>query len=176
MVKVLKEYVIPHLLDNGFYGQFPHYKKIYTDRIELLGFPTNNHGNSFSVVVSTIFPDEASKILKNYYTEEFQSVDEMNVFSTCKRFGLKGIFEGEFYYTDVYCSKLRLYLSREYDFYNAVSEKRAATYVPQSGEVLVQKANDELYIKIADAVNRQMPTAYDWWQQYNTPQKMQYAK
>ena len=38
MRKALDNFVIPNLIEKGFTGEYPHYKKVYDDRIELLVF------------------------------------------------------------------------------------------------------------------------------------------
>ncbi len=176
MMNTLKEKVVPNLLNKGFKGTFPHYKKIYDDKIELLAFQTNKYGNSFTVEISTIFPNEQNMELKNFYTGDFKAFDEISVFDTSNRFRLKGLFDGWFYYSDVYHSKIKAGIFRKIDFYEAVSEKRAVSYTPKDGEVLVQKFSDELFLVIADEVNRQMQAAYAWWEKHNTPRKMKYLK
>ncbi len=107
MLKSLKQHVIPLLNQQGFYGKFPHYKRTFADRIELLVFMTNKYGGSFTIEVSIIFPDFEKK-LSNYMTQAFETIDKVTVYSTDKRYRLKGMFDGWFYYTDVYKTKLPL--------------------------------------------------------------------
>lgn len=73
MQKALYEYVIPNLTAKGFIGKYPHYKKLYEDRIELLVFQTNNLGNSFTVEVSTVFLPESKRDVANLLHEEAET-------------------------------------------------------------------------------------------------------
>lgn len=156
MKAALRAYVIAPLLNDGFVGKYPHYRKVYDDRIELFTVQTNKWGNSFTVEVSTVFPlREGSG--KNFDVSYGVPLEEINVWHTNKRYRLKGMFDGWFYYTDVYARGL---FSKEY---TAVSEAQAASYVPEKRARLVQKADDSLYREICDQVNRQMKAAYKWW-------------
>lgn len=175
MLKDLKESVIPLLVQQGFYGKFPHYKRKVDNRIELLVFMTNKYGGSFNVEISTIFPD-CEKVLSNYYTQEFETPDDITVYSTNKRYRLEGMFDGWFYYTDVYKSKEPLTRFKIFDYYKSVSEQKSKNFIPNEKQVLVQRADDALYSRISSELNRQMKDAYDWWNKYNTPQKMKKYK
>lgn len=55
MNDVLKKYVVAPLQTLGFTGEFPHYRKVYNNRIELFAIQKNKWGNSFTVEVSTIY-------------------------------------------------------------------------------------------------------------------------
>lgn len=156
MKSALNKLVIPNLLDRGFEGKYPHYKKIYDDRIELLTFQTNKWGNSFTVEVSTVFLP-SSKRNNNFCDSKNKDYDNATVWDTNYRYRLKGMFDGWFYYSDVYEDCLFS------NTYNGVSETKAKTYVPQWYEKLVQKADDEIYAKVCAEVNKQMENAYKWW-------------
>ncbi len=160
MRKALSEYVIPNLTAKGFIGKHPHYKKFYDDRIELLSFMSNKWGNSFTVDISTVFlPNGKRK--SNFCSGEFEDIENATVWDTNLRFRLKGMFDGWFYYTDVYRETVRSITS-----YNAISEEKAKTYIPTEYEVLVQKSDEDLYRKICDEVNNQMEIAYQWWEAF----------
>ena len=51
--------------------------------------------------------------------------------------------------------------------YNAISETKAKDYIPAKDEVLVQKADDDIYRKVCEKVNNQMDKAFKWWDAYN---------
>ena len=165
MRKAIDKYVIPHLTENGFVGEHPHYKKIYDDRIELLTFQNNRHGNSFTVEISTVFLDK--KRDSNFYTWDFETAEEATVWSTNIRYRLKGMYDGWFYYTDVYRQKIGSLTS-----YNAISETKAKTYIPLKNEKLVQKADEDIYYKVCCEVNKQMKKAYKWWDAFHKNNKL----
>ena len=48
--------VVTPLQDRGFTGEFPHYRRVYDNRIELFTIQKNKWGNSFTIEVSTIYP------------------------------------------------------------------------------------------------------------------------
>lgn len=170
MRNALSKYVIPNLTDKGFVGKYPHYKRIYDDRIELLVFERNKLGNSFAVEVSTIFLNER-KNGNNFYSGSFKKAEDATVWDTLERYRLKGMFDGWFYYTDVYKYPLKVE-SKSFPFYEAVSETRAQNYTPKEDAVLVQKADSDIYRKVCDLVNAELPTAFEWWDTYNKNNKV----
>ncbi len=161
MRNALSEFVIPNLAEKGFVGEYPHYKRIYDDRIELLVFQTNKWGNSFTVEISTVFFPERKRD-SNFCSSDFESIENATVWDTNLRYRLKGFYDGWFYYTDVYKQKII-----GNTFYNAVSEKKAKDYIPAKNEMLVQKANNETYRKVCEEVNKQMVKAFKWWDAFN---------
>ena len=171
MRKAIDKHVIPHLTANSFVGDYPHYKKVYDDRIELLTFQNNKHGNSFTIEISTVFLD--TKRDSNFFTGDFETAEDATVWSTNLRYRLKGMYDGWFYYTDVYCQKIG-----SLTFYNAISETKAKTYIPLKNEKLVQKADEDIYYKVCCEVNKQMEKAYKWWDAFykNNKLKMKLLK
>ena len=161
MKNALIKYVIPTLTNKGFVGNYPHYKKIYNDRIELLVFQTNKWGNSFTVEISTVFLPSRNRD-SNFSSGEFETIENATVWDTNYRYRLKGMFDGWFYYTDVYKQKIK-----SMTFYNAISELKAKSYIPSQNEILVQKADENIYKNICDEVNVQMQKAFKWWDAFN---------
>ena len=161
MRKALSRDVIPNLTARGFIGKYPHYKKIYDNRIELLVFDTNKWGNSFTVGISTVFLPE-SKRNSNCYTTSFEKLEDATVWSTIDRYCLRGMYDGWFYYTDVYKQKIG-----SVTIYNAISETKAKDYIPAKNEKLIQKADEEIYHKVCEQVNQQLPKAFKWWDAFN---------
>ncbi len=161
MRKALSEYVIPNLIAKGFAGHYPHYKRIYDDRIELLAFQMNKWGNSFTVEVSVVFLPESNR-RSNFCSGEFKAIEDATVWDTNLRYRLKGLYDGWFYYTDLYKQKIK-----SKTFYNAISGTKAENYIPGGNEVLVQKANDDIYQNVCKEVNRQMEQAFKWWDAFH---------
>ena len=89
MRNAILKYVIPNLKSKGFEGDYPHYKKIYDNRIELLVFQANNWGNSFTVEISTVFLDGERD--SNFISHEFKEIGSATVWDTNSRYRLKGI-------------------------------------------------------------------------------------
>ena len=57
MRKALEEKVISKLLIDGFIGEYPDYRKVYPNRIELISFQKYKHGNAFYVLASVAYPN-----------------------------------------------------------------------------------------------------------------------
>lgn len=158
MNTALKELVIKPLLDVGFTGKFPHYRKIYDDRIELLSIQKNKWGNSFTIEISTVYPNRKGE--KTNLTNMQTNFDEVCVWEANKRYRLPGMFDGWFYYTDVYAKKIP-FLGKDYI---AVSEAKKQDFCPaKGGYKQVQIADDSIYERICLEVNKQMKKAYKWW-------------
>ncbi len=166
MRTALSKYVIPNLIAKGFIGEYPHYKKIYDDRIELLVFQKNSWGNSFTVEVSTVFLQNSERD-SNFNSSDFKTIEDATVWDTNLRYRLKGMYDGWFYYTDVYRQRV-LFTT----FYNAVGEFRADKYTPAKNEKLVQKADDDIYYRVCQEVNKQMTKAFKWWDAFNKNNKI----
>ena len=166
MRKALDNYVIPNLIEKGFTGEYPHYKKVYDDRIELLVFQKNNWGNSFTVEISTVFLP-CKKRDSNFISGEFKNIEEATAWDTNLRYRLKGMYDGWFYYTDLYREKIG-----RMTYYHAISEEKAKDYTPANNEKLVQKADEDIYFKICQEVNKQMEKAFKWWDAFNKNNKI----
>jgi len=171
----LVERVIPKLIEQGFSGEYPHFRRVLGDRIELLGFLDHRYGGAFNVEASVIFPKRPKK-QSNYYTHDFESPERATVFSARKRYRLRGMFDGWFYYTDVYKSTKQLSKKHTLESYEPVSEQRKQSFIPGQNQVLVQQADDALYARIAEEVNRQLEDAYAWLKKHNTPARLRKAK
>lgn len=105
MRTALKKLVIPNLLEKGFVGEYPHYKKTYDDRIELLSFDTNKWGNSFTVEISTVFLP-SSKRDNNFSDSKNKDYNNATVWDTNYRYRLRGMFDGWFSYDDEFYDKV----------------------------------------------------------------------
>lgn len=166
MRNALSKYVIPNLTAKGFIGEYPHYKRVYEDRIELMVFQTNTWGNSFTVGISTVFLPGSNRE-SNFCSHDFKPIDTATVWDTNLRYSLKGMYDGWFYYTDLYRQR-----SAGMTFYNAVSETKAKDYIPAKNEKLVQKADEDIYRKVCDEVNCQMKYAFQWWDAFYRNSRM----
>jgi hypothetical protein len=170
MIEALKSNVIPQLRTNGFKGTFPHFKRSFTDRVELLVFQWNKYGGSFTVEISVIFPSGNDP---NYYKiSDNETIDKINVYSTSKRYRLDGYFDGWFYYTDVYRSIIKSNLFKKIYHYQSATEKQKKRFEFDDSWELVQKADDHIYNTVTDIVNQQLKSAYTWWSKYDTSDKL----
>lgn len=147
MRNALEEYVISGLRAKGFEGKYPHYSKIYDDRIELLVFQTNNLRHSFTVEISSVFKPERKRN-SNFSSGDFKNIEDATVWDTNIRYRLKGMYDGWFYYTDLYCQKIGFLT-----LYNAIGETKSKNYIPAENERIVQKADEDIYYRICDEVN-----------------------
>ncbi len=154
MKKHLQANVINPLLSQGFTGKYPHFRREKENCIELISFQTNNYGGSFTVEVSAAFPDGENK---NFVFWDGLTTDDLTVWHTDKRYRLKGMYGGGFYYRDVY-SKYVFGLGRDY---LDVSENDNHPSVPK-GYKFVQKFNENTADRICKEVNKQLIKAFKW--------------
>lgn len=154
MKKHLELNVIGPLCAQGFTGKYPHFRRVKEDGIELISFRTNKHGGSFTVEVSAVFPDKENK---NFVSNNNLSVNDLTVWDTDERYRLKGMYDGWFYYRDLY-SKYVLGFGKDYIH---ISENAVDPAVPK-GYKLVQRFNEDTAELICEAVNRQLINAFKW--------------
>lgn len=157
MRKALEKQVLPKLIADGFTGKFPHYRKFYSDRIELISFPSYKYGNAFYVLASVAYPNREKDERNINYSFFEGNIDELTADDCPLRYVLKGNFGELFYYTDVYITYICGLM------YQGVSEDRAKTYKRKWYEIRVQKADENIYEKVCGQVNKKLPKVYRWW-------------
>jgi hypothetical protein len=155
MRSALKEYTFPLLKERGFAGKYPNFRRKLDDRIELISFQTNKWGGSFTIEVSVVFPGSADP---NYTLYEGVAEETFGVEATNKRYRLPGMYDGWFYYRDLY-RKRTLFLGA---VYHDVSEKESVHFIPPIGYKLVQKFDYETAVQICNEINLQFDKAYQW--------------
>lgn len=161
----LHENVIAGLLEQGFVGKWPHFKRVQQRHTELITFQTNKYGGSFKVEMSVVFQDAKDKNYCKIDGKPF-SLDTVNVWDTKQRYRLKGVNGGWFYYSDLYRRRV-LFRSSYVD----VSEKEADGFLPPKGYELVQRFNAETAEKICRCVNRQMRGGFAWIRRFVNSQR-----
>ncbi len=167
----LSKNVFPLLIEKGFTGKYPHFRKVNENSIHLISFQTNKWGGSFTVEVSAVFPKLKNR---NFSSQDMNSVewnslteDVLNVWYTNERYRLKGMYDGWFYYRDLYAKRVlgfgKCYLD--------VSEKQVADFVPSKGYKLVQKFNNQTAAYICNEVNNQLIDAFRWLEKFEKKNK-----
>ena len=153
MLSALKKHTFPLLKEQGFTGKYPNFRCKRDNCIELVSFFTNKWGGSFTIEVSAVFPNSENKnyTLYNGVTEETFGVEATN-----ERYRLPGMYDGWFYYRDVYRKRTLFFGNVYYD----VPEKEAGNFVPQRGYKLMQNFDDNTAGRICAEVNKQLETAY----------------
>ena len=178
MRKALDELVIAPLKEQGFVGEYPHFRRVTSgERIELIvvEIGTGRYGNQFGVCGAVIFPKEADIQHRNYAPVlDKQPLEEITVYHTRLRESLPGMSYGGFYYADVYEERMEptTDVPRVWYSYEAVSEKRAATFQPREGQRLVQKYDENTCVMLAEEANRQMPRLLNWMAKLQTPRDL----
>ena len=180
MRKALHQLVIPALQEQGFRGQYPRFYREYSPyRIDIIEFFSLRGGGGFEVGATVIFPKMSLREDRNFYEMfENQIPVDISYGQTIIRHGIDGPFKGAFYYADVYechyqvldgddCSVIS-----ESSYYMAVGEKRADTYQPQEGEILVQKADENTCTRVAEMVAEKLPALMTWFEQMQTPKDL----
>ncbi len=152
MLKALNKTVIKDLKAQGFVGKYPHFKKKKDDCIELIDFQTNKYGGSFTVEVSAVFPGSKVTNLSDTKAE----VDEKTVEVACtnQRYRLEGMFDGWFYYRDVY--------KQSDGFYEDIPESGAETFIPPEKWELVQCFDEKTAEDICEEISLQLDDAFEW--------------
>lgn len=151
MLKALNKNLIPKFLEQGFTGKYPDFRREKDDCIEFIGFQTNKWGGSFTVEVSAIFP--TSK-----YTNFLGDTIAENVWGTSNRYRLNGMFDGWFYYSDVYLV--------DKNFYTNINEKESKTFIPPKHYKIVQKFTPEVAETICDEINNQFKKSFIWLDEF----------
>ena len=109
--------------------------------------------------VSAVFPQHKNK---NYVPWDGLSVDELDVWHTIERYRLNGMYEGWFYYRDLYVKHILAFGKHYID----VSEKNAESFVVPKGYKLVQKFDDAAAQQICDEINKQFKKAFKWLEKF----------
>lgn len=159
MLSTLKENTFSMLAEQGFIGKYPNFRRKLDDCIELISFQTNKYGGSFTIEVSAVFPNAKSK---NYQLYEGITEDTFGVEATNHRYRLPGMFDGWFYYRDVYRKRTLFFGNIYYD----VPEKEADSFIPQKGYKLVQKFDKKTAAQICNEINRQLEIANKWLKKF----------
>lgn len=152
MLKALNKTVIKDLKEQGFTGKYPHFKKKKEDCIELISFQANKYGGSFTMEVSAVFPDSKVTNLSDLNAQ----VDENDIEVACtnQRYRLKGIFDGWFYYRDVY--KL------PDGYYEDIPESRAEAFIPPEKWELMQSFDEITAENVCEEISLQLDDAFEW--------------
>lgn len=159
MLSALKERTFPLLKEQGFTGKYPNFRRKCDDCIELVSFQPNKWGGSFTIEVSAVFPGSADS---NYTLYEGIAEDNFGVEATNMRYRLPGMYDGWFYYRDVYRKRTIFFGNVYYD----VPEKEAVNFIPQKGYKLVQKFDHITANQICTEINKQFEAAYKWLKNY----------
>ncbi len=158
MKKYLQVNVIQPLLEQGFTGKYPHFRKEKENCIELISFQTNKFGGSFTVEVSAVFPDKENK---NFVLYDGLTIENLTVWNTDIRYRLKGMYDRWFYYRDLYSK----YIFGFGKHYLDISENNKNPSIPK-GYKLVQQFNDTTAEQICKEVNKQLIKAFKWLKKY----------
>ena len=180
MRKALHQLVIPRLQEQGFQGQYPRFYREYSPyRIDIIEFFSLRGGGGFSVGATVIFPKMSLREDRNFYEMfENQTPVDISYGQTIIRHGIDGPFKGAFYYADVYECHFQVRdgddgsVVSEGSVYIAVGENQADTYQPQEGEILVQKADENTCIRVAEMVAEKLPALMAWFEQMQTPKNL----
>ena len=169
MLKALKKYTFPVLMEQGFTGKHPNFRRKLDNCIELITFQTNKWGGSFTIEVSAVFPESEQK---NYTLYEGVTEETLGVEATNYRYRLPGMFDGWFYYRDVYFYKMRIgFFGRKNITYVDIPEKDSESFVPPQGYDLIQKFDENAAAEICNEINRQFEKAYAWLEEFEAKHK-----
>lgn len=155
MLSALQAHTFPLLTEQGFTGKYPNFRRKLENCIELVSFQVNKYGGSFTVEVSAVFPDSE---YTNYTLYGGVTEETFGVEATAKRYRLPGMFDGWFYFRDVYRKRVLFFGA----VYHDVPEKESENFIPPKGYRLVQKFNGDAANRICEEINRQFQKAFEW--------------
>lgn len=169
MLSCLKQQTFPILYERGFTGKYPLFKHQQEDHVELIDFQANKWGGSFAIEVSAIFPNSKDT---NYLRDQELHTDALRMDCTNRRYRLPGMFDGWFYYSDLY-RKRTLFFG---NVYHNISEKEALTFTPSKGYRLVQKFDEQTAAKICQEISKQLHEAFLWLEKFEQEHYRRKAK
>ena len=171
----LKKSVVPDLRKTGFAGSFPHLRRTRDGKIELISFLSHsNEGGAFEVGASIIFPSAAGTLESNLFYPGAEINPKKLIWGDGRiRNGLPGMFDGAFYYVDVYSRDIswtdeRTHIHYSGRHYTAVTPKQAIYIIDAltaNNYRLEQKADGSIYTFVAEKVASQMPELLLWFDQ-----------
>lgn len=174
----LKKSVVSELRKLGFEGSFPHLRRYRQSKVELISFLSHsNVGGAYEVGASVIFLDTLGTPESNmFYPDAAANTKKLTWCHGRIRNGLPGVYDGAFYYVDVY--------SRASSWYNHVTNKHCSSihYTAVSPKVapyimeslianhyeLVQKADSTTYVRMAEETAKQMTGLLMWFDRMNS--------
>ena len=163
MISALHKHIIPQIYNNGFSGKYPHFRRQCDNCIELISFQTNKYGGSFTIEVSAVFPNTQYPNYNLYgnMTEQTLRVDATNI-----RYRLPGMFDGWFYYSDVYRKRSLFYKN----FYYSATQEDNVTDILSKGYRIVQKFDNNAADQICKEIERQLLNARRWLDRFKGKQ------
>jgi len=172
MIDAINRIVIPVLHEYGFSGEYPTLKKkANEDRYDFVNFEKNVHGNSFHVDFSYVLLGdvENNNIGLPGYPEPVSEHDinsDFSFYSLHSIYRLKSRFGDEFFYSDVYMSRLLIW-----KFYEGVGSTKKLKYKPGKNETKVQIATENTFEETAREVVSHLHEGIQWLQ--NHPSKLE---
>lgn len=171
----LKKSVVPDLRKIGFAGSFPHFRRTRAGKIELISFLSHsNEGGAFEVGASVVFLDAVGTKESNlFYPDAEINPKKLNWGDGRIRNSLPGVFDGVFYFVDVYSKVISWTdeITHEHfsgRHYTAVTPKQSIFIVDHlmaNNYKLEQKADSSIYALMAEKVASQMPEMLLWFDQ-----------
>ncbi len=159
MKKALEALVIKDLVDKGFVGKWPHFRRENEGCMELISFQINKWGGAFTVELSAVFPLSERK---NYVPWEGLTLDQVTVWNTMERYRLKGMYDGWFYYRDLYCKRIPF---SGMDYIDVPENKADSFRIPE-GYRLVQKFAEDRAREICVEVHKQLQEGFRWLENF----------
>lgn len=175
MQTALKETVIPIIRQAGFQGSYPHFRRISDGKVDLISFVgCGIWGGGYGVGASVIFPNVAGAKSNRFYPNDDTPPRKMNWAHGRKRCSLPGILGGTFYYTDVYARCVNDHAGGFISYFPCTPKMiEHGMDFSANGEVLVQKADDGIYSRVAAETVRQLQWLLQWFDRIQTPADLQ---
>ncbi len=157
----LKKTVFPCLLEQGFEGKYPHFRRYNGDALELISFATEKSGGAFGISVSVAFPTRKHT---NLIWSEQES--DITAFSTRERYPIPGMFGGMFYYGDVYQKQAKHGWFQVCTHYRTALNQKTAEECLADGFVRVFRFQEDTPAQICDMAIRQLEEGFMWMKKF----------
>ncbi len=163
----LKRSVFPFLLDHGFEGTYPHFRRSRDGAVELISFQPEKTGGAFYVETAAAFPEgrDTNLILQD------ESSGPLTVFSTKKRYRLPGMYQGGFFYADVYQKATKYNWWKTWRFgsrtdYVGVPDPAKAQPWLEDGYICIRRFSSETPEEICGLLLTQLEEAFRWMEKF----------
>ncbi len=164
MKEALQAIAVPKLRKAGFKGSYPHFRRIKENQIDLVSFLGHSQwGGAFEVGASIIFQNAADpQDTNHFFPDQPINIPKLTWGHGRIRTGLPGTHDNVFYYADLY-SETFMVNGQPCTHYIPVTPAFEKYLQPQLRYQLVQKADDQIYERVAQTVCDQLDDLFDWF-------------
>lgn len=171
MKSALNEYFIKSLYGKGFVGDFPHFRRIGLDRVDLLSIVFDKWGGAFLLEISYAnFSHEDSNLISHPYSVDWESLD---VFKTKRRKRLPNDREWI-----TFCDLVKVNNEFGEKVYSLTETQKKAFLknIPEAEYEIIYQAGQNVYKLAAEMAVKYLSKADEWWEEEAYKAKIVKAK